>query len=89
MLNICKFQEYLGNSRKIISRNKEFKLWHLQNFIKEKPCQHNTLTRMSNIARDLVNFHMLCEGLNVAVNITINFYDMATLRYLVIKEKFE
>ena len=36
MLNICKFQEYLGNSRKLISRNKEFKFWHLQNFIKEK-----------------------------------------------------
>ena len=25
LLNICKFQEYLGNSRKFISRNKEFK----------------------------------------------------------------
>ena len=33
MLNICKFQKYLGNSRKIISLNKEFKLWHLQNFL--------------------------------------------------------
>ena len=39
MLNICKFQEYLGNSRKLILRNKEFKFWHLQNFIKEKSCQ--------------------------------------------------
>ena len=36
MFNICKFQEYLGNSRKYISRNKEFKYWHFQNFIKEK-----------------------------------------------------
>ena len=36
MLNICKFQEYLGNSRKPISQNKEFKFCHLQNFIKEK-----------------------------------------------------
>ena len=36
MLNICKFQEYLGNSRKLISRNKEFKFWNLQNFIEEK-----------------------------------------------------
>ena len=25
MLNICKFQEYLGSSRKFISQNKEFK----------------------------------------------------------------
>ena len=39
MLNVCKFQEYLGNSRKLISQNKEFKFWHLQNFINEKPCQ--------------------------------------------------
>ena len=42
MLNICKFLEYLGNSRKIISRNKEFKFWHLQNFIKEKLYQPKT-----------------------------------------------
>ena len=35
MLNVCKFQEYLGNSRKFISQNKEFKSSHLQNFIKE------------------------------------------------------
>ena len=33
MLNICKFRKYLGNSRKLISLNKEFKLWHFQNFI--------------------------------------------------------
>ena len=42
MLNIGKFLEYLGNSRKIISRNKEFKFWHLQNFIKEKLYQPKT-----------------------------------------------
>ena len=42
MLNICKFQEYLGNFRKLISWNKEFKFWHLQNFINEKPCQPKT-----------------------------------------------
>ena len=42
MLNICKFQEYLGNSRKLISRKKEFELWHLQNFIMKKSCQPNT-----------------------------------------------
>ena len=41
MVNICKFQEYLGNCRKPISQIKEFKFWHLQNFIKEKPCQPN------------------------------------------------
>ena len=35
-LNICKFQKYLGSSRKFILRNKEFKFWHLQCFIKEK-----------------------------------------------------
>ena len=29
MLNICKFQGYLGISRKFISRNKEFKFQHL------------------------------------------------------------
>ena len=39
MLNICKFQEYLAILGKLISRNKEFKFWHLQNFIKEKPYQ--------------------------------------------------
>ena len=36
MLNICKFLEYLGNCRKFISRNKEFKFSHLQN-INQKP----------------------------------------------------
>ena len=47
MLNICKFKEYLGNSKKLISQNKEFKFWHLQNFIKEKPCQPNTFASFS------------------------------------------
>ena len=42
MLNICKFREYLDSSRELISRNKEFKFWHLQNFIKEKPYQPKT-----------------------------------------------
>ena len=36
ILNIWEFQEYFGNSRKLISWNKEFKFWHFQNFIKEK-----------------------------------------------------
>ena len=48
MLNICKFQEYLGNSRKLILRNKEFKFWHLQNFIKEKSCQPKTFDVVFN-----------------------------------------
>ena len=42
MLNILKLQEYLGNFKKLISRNKEFKFWHLQSFINEKPCQPKT-----------------------------------------------
>ena len=29
MVNIWKFPEYLGNSRKFISRNKEFQFWYL------------------------------------------------------------
>ena len=51
MLSISKFQEYLGNSRKLILRNKEFKFWHLQNFIKEKPCQPKTFDFVFNGAR--------------------------------------
>ena len=37
MLNICKFLEYLGNSRKLLLQNKNLNI--LQNFIKEKPRQ--------------------------------------------------
>ena len=48
MLNICKFQEYLGNFRKLISWNKEFKFWHLQNFNNEKPCQPKTFDVVFN-----------------------------------------
>ena len=33
--------------------------------------------------------HTSCESVNVTMKTTINFYDMKTLRYLVIKEKFE
>ena len=47
-LNICKFLEYLGNSRKFILRNKEFKFWHLQNFIKEKPYQPKAFSIVFN-----------------------------------------
>ena len=48
MLNICKFLEYLSNCRKFISRNKEPKFWHLQNFIKEKPYQPKTFNVVFN-----------------------------------------
>ena len=44
---------------------------------------------MARMARDLVNSHTLFESVNVTMKITINFYDMATLRYLKIKEKLE
>ena len=53
MLTICKFQEYLGNSRKLISRNKEFIFWHLQTLIKEKPCQPKTFDVVFNRARGI------------------------------------
>ena len=53
MLSICKFQEYLDNSRKLISRNKEFKFWHLQDFVKEKPCEPNTFDVVFNEARGI------------------------------------
>ena len=36
------------------------------------------LTRMADMACDLVNSHMLCESVNVIMKITINFYDMPT-----------
>ena len=48
MLNICKFLEYFGKSRKFILRNKEFKFWHLQNFIKEKPYKTETFNFVFN-----------------------------------------
>ena len=32
---------------------------------------------------------MLCEGVNVTMKTTISFYAMTTLRYIMIKEKFE
>ena len=44
---------------------------------------------MARMARDLRNSHTLCKSVNVAIKITINFYDMTTLHYLGIKEKFE
>ena len=53
MLNICKFPEYLGNTRKFISRNKEFVFWRLQNFTKEKPNQPKTFDVVFNEARGI------------------------------------
>ena len=53
MLNICTFQEYWGNYRKFISQNKEFKFWHLQNFIKEKPYQPKNFDVVFNEARGI------------------------------------
>ena len=35
------------------------------------------------------NSHILCESVNVTMKVTINFYDMTILHYLVFKEKFE
>ena len=53
MLNTCKFQEYLGKSRKFTSRKKEFKFWYLQNFIKEKPYQSKPFDIVFDGAREI------------------------------------
>ena len=53
ILDICKFQEYFDNSRKFISRNKEFSFWHLQNIAKEKPYQSKTFDVVFNGAREI------------------------------------
>ena len=42
-----------------------------------------------HMAGDLANSNALYGSVNATMKTTINFYDMATLRYLVIKEKFE
>ena len=42
-----------------------------------------------HMADDLANSNTLYGSVNVAMKTTINFHDMTTLRYLVIKEKFE
>ena len=39
--------------------------------------------------RELGNAHTLSERVNVTKETIINFYDMKTLHYLVIKDKFE
>ena len=48
MINIWKFLEYLDNCIKSISRNKELKFWHLQNFIKKKSYQPETFNVVFN-----------------------------------------
>ena len=53
MLNICKYQKYLGNSGKFISRNKEFKFLSLHNFNEEKPYQPKTFDVVFNGAREI------------------------------------
>ena len=41
------------------------------------------------MALDLTFSHVFCEKVYVTMKTTINFYDMTTLQYLVIKGKFE
>ena len=48
MLTIWKSREYLGNTRKFISKNKKFEFWLLQNFFKEKPYQSKTFDVVFN-----------------------------------------
>ena len=51
--------------------------------------KQTTLTHIVSMARNLANYHALCESVNVTMKIKINFYDMTTVRYILIKEKFE
>ena len=51
-----------------------------------------TLARIACMACDLENSHTLwesCESVYVTMKTTINFCDMTTFCYFVIKEKFE
>ena len=43
----------------------------------------------SKCGTSLANSHKLRESINVIMKNTINVYDITSLRYLVIKEKFE
>ena len=47
------------------------------------------LGHMTCVAHDLANSHILCESVSVTMKTAINFNDMTTLRYLMIKKKFE
>ena len=60
MLNICQFQGYLGNSRKLISLNKEIKFWHLQNFMTEKACQSEIFDVIFNRAEYIFHLPNFC-----------------------------
>ena len=53
MISICKSEEYLANSRKIISSNKKVKFWHLQNLMKEKLYQPKAFDVVFNRARGI------------------------------------
>ena len=48
------------------------------------------LAHMACVVHDWANSHMLCESVNMTtVKISIEVYDITTLHYLMIKEKFE
>ena len=64
-----------------VKKEKLARVWHVGT--------KTMLARMARMARDLVNSHTLCESVNMTMKITINFYHMAILHYLLIKEKFE
>ena len=62
--------------------------WH-GTFIGTLTGKNEKLARMVLMARNLANSHTLCESVNVTMKTAIYFYEMKTLRYLVIREKFE
>ena len=51
--------------------------------------KQTTLTLTASMARNLAYCHAICESVNVTMKIKINFYGMTTVRYILIKEKFE
>ena len=57
------------------------RVWHVSTW--------TMLACMVCMAGDLANSHTLCETVNVNMKTAINFYDMTTFCYLVIKEQFE
>ena len=66
-----------------VKNEKLARVWHFGTLA------HLALAHMAHMACNLANSYMLCESVNVNLQTTINFYDMTTLPYLVIKEKFE
>ena len=63
--------------------------WHIKMRSWHSFVTQTILAHIAHIARDLPNSHSLWESVNVNMKTAFNFYDMTTLRYLVIKEKFE